>query len=114
MTKVAPPPGVVSTRIVPPWACTKPREIASPSPLDVGRRARGPQPQVGLEHAPALGVRDAGAVVDDAQHEPAVALRRVDQHRRVVRVRGGVLEQVDEHLADHRLIDVTGASSSAR
>ena len=70
-TIVSPPPGVSSTSISPPIASTKPFATARPSPTP------SPWPGVAeplerLEQPLALGRRDAGAAVDDADVDDAV------------------------------------------
>src|SRR5438045_3047283 len=40
--KLLPAPGSLSTQMRPPWASTSPRQMASPSPVPLTRRARSP------------------------------------------------------------------------
>ena len=67
-----------------------------------------PQPVVGLEDAPALGFGHAVAVVDDRDPQRRAVARRVQAEGVIGVGAAGILEEVDEHLADHRLVDAHG------
>ena len=69
-----PGPGSDSTQTRPPFASTKPRTIASPSPSRGGRRIAGARGRTARRSAPARR-RDAGPAVDDA-HEDRARRRR--------------------------------------
>ncbi len=76
-------------------------------------RARAPvvpgaQAVVRLEDAPSLGLGHAVAVIDDGDAQQLAVARGVQAERVVGVGAAGVLEQVHEHLADHRLVDAHG------
>ena len=74
----------------------------------------GPRPLVRLEDPRRARAPGRRAVVDDADRDRIAVRARLDPHRAVGGVARGVLEQVDEHLAQQRLVGVEHAAPSGR
>ncbi len=104
----APPPGLVVTSIVPPWASTMALQIARPTPLDALPSPR----RKGFEDPSAVERGHADATIGDPQLHHANALDGrpspgADIHRGALRgVAGRVLEQVGDHLVQLAVVGV--------
>ena len=108
MVNTAPEPSArLAASIVPPSASTKPRQIASPSPVPA--RCRSPLPAAVelVEHALHVSRREPRPLVGDPEHDPVMAPAARDRNGRARRrVLGGVVEQVDQHLLEQHHVEV--------